>query len=102
MDFYIQYFFHALINSNYILLVYIIKIFFLYRIVLRIDDREVLTTTFEDETTIGSLNSLLLFGSLPDHLLKNFESHKNLATSESLIGCLSDFQYNYEFVNLFI
>lgn len=51
-----------------------------------------------DETIIGSANSLLILGGLPEHLLINTDKQENLATRESLIGCLSDFQFNYEFV----
>lgn len=72
----------------------------MFRIIVRIDDREVLTNTLDDEISIGSPNSLLLIGGLPNHLVTNSDELKNFATSNSFIGCLSDFQYNYEFVLL--
>ncbi|KAI1731181.1 laminin EGF domain-containing protein [Ditylenchus destructor] len=59
----------------------------------RIDDREVLSATLEDDRPIGSENAAIVFGGLPEWL-RNKEH--DLGTSESLIGCLSDFQYNYQ------
>uniref|UniRef100_A0A915E106 Uncharacterized protein n=1 Tax=Ditylenchus dipsaci TaxID=166011 RepID=A0A915E106_9BILA len=60
---------------------------------MRIDDKEVLTAKLEDETTIGTTHHYVLFGGFPTSMA-NQEHH--LGTSEPLIGCLSDFQHNYE------
>lgn len=60
---------------------------------MRIDDREVLAVSLDDDQmTIGSNHSLLIFGGLPEA----FDYTQDLHINTPLIGCLSDFQLNYE------
>lgn len=60
---------------------------------MRIDDREVLTANLDDnQMIIGSNQSSLIFGGLPEAFIQTYEMHINTP----LIGCLSDFQLNYE------
>jgi hypothetical protein len=61
----------------------------------RIDDREVLAAALDDERLIGSSESSLVFGGIPSHY--RFDNQNNdLGTTEALVGCLTDFYYNYE------
>uniref|UniRef100_A0A914PDU2 Laminin G domain-containing protein n=1 Tax=Panagrolaimus davidi TaxID=227884 RepID=A0A914PDU2_9BILA len=60
----------------------------------RIDDREILKGHLPDDTIIGTENSKLYFGGLPDWASK--EKKDDMGTSEPLIGCLSDFYFNFE------
>lgn len=65
----------------------------LFRVQIRIDDREVLAASIENEKLVmGSNQSSLYFGGIPEKFAQNQE----LNTNESLIGCISDFQLNYE------
>lgn len=68
----------------------------------RIDDREVLAATLDDERTIGTEDASLIFGGFPEKY--RFENQNNdLSTTEPLIGCLTDLYHNYEYdVRLFV
>uniref|UniRef100_A0A7E4VA92 Laminin EGF-like domain-containing protein n=1 Tax=Panagrellus redivivus TaxID=6233 RepID=A0A7E4VA92_PANRE len=61
----------------------------------RIDDREVLKSHFADETPIGSPDAKLYFGGLPARL-RSPNDGDDMGTTEPLIGCLSDFYFNFE------
>ena len=61
----------------------------------RIDDREVLKAQLQDDTVIGSPSSKLYFGGLPDKL-RSRNDNNDMGTTEPLIGCLSDFYFNFE------
>lgn len=67
----------------------------LFSIQVRIDDREVLTASLDDDHVIGSEDASLIFGGFPEQY--RFENQNNdLSTTEPLIGCLTDFYHNYE------
>uniref|UniRef100_A0A914BUS5 Laminin G domain-containing protein n=1 Tax=Acrobeloides nanus TaxID=290746 RepID=A0A914BUS5_9BILA len=65
------------------------------KIEVRVDDREVLRTEFSDLTTIGSSGAQLFLGGFPEKIIPK-NKNQDMGTSEPLIGCLSDFYYNYE------
>ncbi|KAI6208105.1 hypothetical protein M3Y96_00079500 [Aphelenchoides besseyi] len=66
-------------------------------IVIRVDDREILSAALEDDTVIGSPQATLLLGGFPTTEGAQEEAEKqNMGTSEPLIGCLSDFYVDYK------
>jgi hypothetical protein len=63
---------------------------------MRLDDREVVRGTLGDEDVVGledALSNTLLLGGIPE---KYSSLGGTLPNSDPLIGCLSDFQHNYE------
>nr|CAD2186502.1 unnamed protein product [Meloidogyne enterolobii] len=61
----------------------------------RINDREVLATILDDERSIGGDRWNMLLGGVPSRL-QSLIQDSELGTVESLAGCLSDFQLDYE------
>lgn len=68
-----------------------------FRIVIRIDDKEIIDASLEDETVIGTDYSTMLLGGFPQRGDDKDTQQIELGTSEPLIGCLSDFYLNYRF-----
>ncbi|CAK5083312.1 unnamed protein product [Meloidogyne enterolobii] len=64
----------------------------------RINDREVLATILDDERSIGGDRWNMLLGGVPSRL-QSLIQDSELGTVDSLAGCLSDFQLDYEYVD---
>lgn len=63
------------------------------QVILRIDDREAIDTTLDDDGVIGSESAALHLGGLPS---RSVESPTGQGTGEPLVGCLSNFYVNYK------
>uniref|UniRef100_A0A1I8BDZ5 LAM_G_DOMAIN domain-containing protein n=1 Tax=Meloidogyne hapla TaxID=6305 RepID=A0A1I8BDZ5_MELHA len=61
----------------------------------RINDREVLATILDDERSIGGDRWTMLLGGVPSRL-ESLIQEAEVGTVESLVGCLSDFQLDYD------
>lgn len=74
------------------------KINILYRVRLRVDDREIASGTLGEQNTIGSASAQLFIGGFPDGIKP---SANEMPFAESMIGCVSNIFVDYQLVLLF-
>ena len=94
MDCYILYF-SLVWGKSFVFLEFFSENFNFNRIQVRINDREVLATILDDERSIGGDRWTMLLGGVPSRL-ESLIQEAEVGTVESLVGCLSDFQLDYE------
>lgn len=69
----------------------------LYRVRLRVDDREIASGTLAEQNTIGTASSQLFIGGFPDNVKP---SANEMPVAESMIGCVSNIFVDYRLAHL--